>query len=90
MPPEILLVGLAAGVLALAIARGSVFEPLRARLTGWPGELVRCPLCLSAWLCGALWLTQGVPDGVSPDVAWGASWAVATAYAAAVERVAGE
>ena len=84
----VLLVGLASGVMALALAQGGLFEPLRARLTGWAGELAGCPLCLGAWLCAALWAVQGIPEGIAAPVAWGAAWAVSTATAYGLERLA--
>lgn len=90
MLTPVLLVGLASGVVSLAIARGAVFAGLRARLTGLPGELIRCPLCLGAWLCAALTALQGAPAGLSPVVAWGSAWAVSTLYAVAVDRLAGD
>ena len=83
-------VGLASGVVALALSRGSIFAPLRARLTGWPEKLVTCPLCLGAWLCAAGTALQGAPTGLTWPIAWGASWAVSTALAVAVDRMAGE
>lgn len=80
-------VGLASGVLALALTRGSLFEPLRRRLTGWASELAHCPLCLGAWLCAGIWLCQGLPEGLAAPVAWGASWAISTATAWGLERM---
>ena len=89
MLTPVLLVGLAAGVAALAVAEGGLFEPLRARLTGWAGELVSCPLCLGFYLCAALWLAQGIPDNLAAPVALGAAWAVSTATAYGLRRLAG-
>lgn len=86
----VLLVGLASGVAALAVSAGSLFEPLRARLTGWPAKLAECPLCLGFWLCAALWFVQGLPDGISSPVALGASWAVSAATSYGLERLAGD
>lgn len=80
-------VGLASGVFALAISRGSVFAPLRARARGWAAEFLGCWLCLSAWASLALTALQGAPAGVYPIVAWGASWAVACLFAGTVGRL---
>lgn len=82
-------VGLAAGVLALALSRGSVFAPLRARLTGWPGELASCWLCQSAWWAAGLTALEGA-GGLHPVVAWAAAWGAGALLAAAVDRLAGE
>jgi hypothetical protein len=84
----VLLVGLASGVAALAVSSGSIFAPLRARLTGWPEKLATCPLCLSFWLCAALWFVQGLPDGLSSPVALGSAWAVSAATSYGLERLA--
>lgn len=99
-------VGLASGVLALAISRTRAFRPLRDMVwpghedeppsplppgaRGWVAYFVTCGVCLSAWLAAALTALQGVPAGLHPVVAWGASWAVGAALAAAVDRMAGE
>ena len=83
----VLLVGLASGVLSLALARGSLFDPIRRRLPGLAGELFGCYLCLGAYLSAVLWIVQPVPAGVSEWVAWAASWAVGVAWAAGVERL---
>lgn len=83
-------VGLASGVLALAIAQAEVFAPLRARLTGRLAYLSTCPLCLGAWLCAGLTVWQGPPPGLVWPVAWGASWAVSTATAWGLDRLAGQ
>jgi hypothetical protein len=86
---SVLLVGLAAGVAAAAIAADEgLFQPLHARLKGRAGYLMACPVCLSFWLCAALWLAQGIPDGLAAPVAWGASWAVSTATAYGLRRLA--
>lgn len=82
----ILWVGLASGVAALAISDGGLFRPLRNRLD-W--ELLRCPLCLGFWACGALWAAQGLPDHLSAPVAWGAAWAVSAATSYGLRRLAG-
>lgn len=82
-------VGLASGVMALAVARGDLFKPFRDRLRGRFWMLANCPLCLGAWLCAALWLAQGLPEGLSAPVAWGASWAVSTATAFGLEELHG-
>lgn len=79
----VLLVGLASGVAALAVSRGSVFAPLRARLTGLWAELASCSLCLGFWFSALL----TVLEGTGGPVEWLASWAVSTAYAVAVERL---
>lgn len=99
-------VGLASGIFALAIARTRAFRPLRdlvwpghedeppaplpAGARGWAAYLVTCHVCLSGWLALALVALQGVPAGLHPVVAWGASWATGAALAAAVDRMAGE
>lgn len=99
-------VGLASGILALAISRTRVFRPLRdlvwpghedewptpqpPGLRGWVAYLLTCHTCLSAWAAAALTALQGVPAGLHPVAAWGASWAVGAALAAAVDRMAGE
>lgn len=83
-------VGLASGVMALAIAQAEAFAPLRARLTGRLAYLSTCPLCLGAWLSAGLLLIQGPPPGLAWPVAWGASWAVSTATAWGLDRLAGE
>ena len=85
----IVAVGLASGVMALAVSESGLFAPVRAALRGLPGELARCSLCLGAWLCAALWLAQGIPEGMSALVAWGASWAVSTATAWGLGRLHG-
>lgn len=82
-------VGLASGVIALAISRGGLFRPLRSHLRGPLAELAECPLCLGAWLCAALWGVQGLPPELSAPVAWGASWAVSTAVAWGLEELHG-
>ena len=85
---SVLLVGLAAGILALTIAQGRISEPVRRRLgDGWLGELASCPLCLAAWLSAGLTLLQGAPSGVNPVVAWGASWATSAALAGLLGRL---
>jgi len=73
--------------MALAVARGGLFDALRARLRGRLAELAECPLCLGAWLCAGLWAVQGLPEGLAAPVAWGASWAVSTATAWGLERL---
>lgn len=78
---EILLVGLASGIMSLAISESGLFAPVRRRLDGMLYLLVSCALCLGAWLCAGLWLWQGLPPGISAPVAWGASWAISTATA---------
>ena len=80
------LVGLASGVVSLTLSRGSIFAPLRARLTGWRAELGSCYLCLGAWVSGALTILSGSGGWLE----WLASWAVSTLLAAAVDRLAGE
>jgi hypothetical protein len=80
----VLLVGLASGVAALALSRGTVFEPLRARLTGWRAELASCPLCLGFHLTALLTALEGTGGPLE----WLAAWAVSTGYAAVVERLA--
>ena len=85
----VLLVGLASGVACLAVSASGLFEPLRNRLTGRLGMLVRCPLCLGFWACGALWAVQPLPEGIVLPVAWGASWAVSTATAWLLEELHG-
>lgn len=98
----ILLVGVASGAIALGVARAHPLDGLHAWLwpgreqgtpqppgaRGWAAYLLSCPLCLGAWLCAALWLCQGLPDGLAAPVAWGASWAVSTATAWGLERLA--
>ena len=102
----VLLVGLASGVVALAISRTRAFRPLRDIVwpghedepptplppgaRGWAAYLVTCYVCLGAWLAAGLTALQGVPGGLHPVVSWGASWAVGAAFAAAVDRLAGE
>ena len=55
--PELLqltLVASAVGTVANTIAKTSIFSKMRVaiyRRSEWFGELVRCPLCLSHWLC---------------------------------------
>lgn len=99
-------VGLASGVLALAISRTRAFRPLRDIVwpghedeppaplppgaRGWAAYLLTCYVCLGAWLSLGLTVLQGAPDELRPVVAWGASWAVAAAFAATVDRLAGE
>ena len=84
---QTLAVGLASGVVSLAVARGGLFEPLRARLRGRLAMLAACPLCLGAWVCAGLWLVQGLPPGLTAPVAWGAAWAISTATAFGLEHV---
>lgn len=79
----VLLVGLGSGVAALAVSRGGIFAPLRARLTGLWAELASCHLCLGFWLSGLLTASSGSGGPIE----WLASWAVSTAYAVAVERL---
>lgn len=83
----ILWVGLASGVICLALAEGGIFDPWRSRLRGKWANLASCPLCLGAWVCAALWVYQGLPPGVSAPVAWGASWAVSTAVSFGLLRL---
>lgn len=86
----LLLVGAAAGVAALAIARGEVAAFFRAWVAGrslWFGELVSCPLCLGFWFSLGFTALQGVPSGIHPVVAWGASWAAGAAVAGLLERL---
>lgn len=85
----VLLVGLASGIASLAVAESGLFAPLRDRLAGWPGQLVRCALCLGFWLCGALWAFQPLPEGIAILTAWGASWAISTATAWVLEDLHG-
>lgn len=85
----VLLVGLASGVACLAVTSSGLFEPVRNRLTGRLGMLVRCSLCLGFWACGALWAIQPLPPGLTLPVAWGASWAVSTATAWLLEDLHG-
>lgn len=80
------LVGLASGIVSLTLSRGSIFAPLRARLTGWRAELGSCYLCLGAWVSGALTILSGSGGWLE----WLASWAVSTLLAASVDRLAGE
>lgn len=83
---SVLLVGLASGIVSLALARGRIFDPLRSRLTGWRAELASCYLCLGFWVSGLL-----TPLGPSAGLLeWLASWAVSALLAAAVDRLAGE
>ena len=84
--PETVTVGLASGIVALAIARGRVFDPLRARLTGWRAELAGCYLCLGFWTAGVLTILSGSGGPLE----WLASWGVGTLLAASVDRLAGE
>ena len=86
---QIVAVGLASGVLSLAVSEGGLFDPLRERLRGKLYLLASCALCLGAWFCAALWLWQGVPQGMAAPVAWGASWAVSTATAWGLEELHG-
>ena len=97
-------VGLASGVLALAISRTRAFRPLRDIV--WPGHedepptplpagargcaayFVTCHVCLGAWLSLALTALQGASAGLRPVVAWGAAWATGALLAAAVGRLA--
>lgn len=83
-------VGLASGIVALAISRGEVFGSLRARFTGWRAYLAQCPLCLGFWVSLALTAIQGAPEGLQFCVAWFASWGIGTLLAFAVDRLAGE
>lgn len=85
----VLLVGLASGVACLAVTTSELFYPLRARLSGRLGQLVRCSLCLGAWACAVLWAVQPLPEGIALPVAWGASWAVSTATAWLLEDLHG-
>ncbi len=103
MVEVVLLVGLASGVLALAISRARIFRWLRELVwpghdaeppaprppgvRGWAGYLLTCWLCLGAWLCAALWAVEGLPGKPSGLVLWAASWAVSTLLAAAVDRL---
>lgn len=87
---SVLLVGLASGIVALAISRGQVFGSLRAGLTGWRAYLSQCPLCLGFWVSLALTAVQGAPQGIEFCVAWFASWGVGTLLAFSVDRMAGE
>jgi hypothetical protein len=80
----VLLVGLASGIIALALSRGTVFAPVRARLTGWRAELASCPLCLGFWLSGLL----TAAEGTGGPLEWLAAWAISTGYAVAVGRMA--
>lgn len=82
-----LLVGLASGVICLAVTRGGLFEPFRARLSGKLATLFSCPLCLGAYVVAGLWAFQGLPDGLSAPVAWGAAWAVSTGVAFTLEHL---
>lgn len=82
-------VGLASGVLALALSRGSIFAPLRALARGWVAEFLTCWLCLGAWAAAGLTALQG-PGELAWPVAWGAAWGVSSLLAAAVDRMAGE
>lgn len=77
-------VGLASGVLALAISRGTIFAPLRARLTGWRAELASCYLCLGFWLSAVLTALEGTGGPIQ----WLAAWGISTLLAAAVDRLA--
>ncbi len=86
----ILWVGLASGVLSLAVARGTIFEPLRARLGGKSGELVRCYFCLGAWISAGLTAWQGAPEGILWPVAWAASWGVGMLLASTIDRLVGD
>jgi hypothetical protein len=82
---ETLTVGLASGIVALTLARGRIFDPLRARLTGWRAELAGCYLCLGLYVSGAMTALQGSGGWLE----WLASWAVSTLLAASVDRLAG-
>ena len=79
-------VGLASGVVSLAISRGSIFDPLRTRLTGWRAELASCWLCVGFYVSALLTALEGAGGWLE----WLASWAVSTLLAAAVDRLAGE
>lgn len=99
-------VGLASGVVALAISRTRAFRPLREfvwpghedeppaplppGVRGWAAYLVTCYVCLGAWLAAGLTALQGVDEGMVPLVAWLAAWGVSSLLAAAVDRMAGE
>jgi hypothetical protein len=85
MLSDVLLVGLASGVVSLTLARGRIFDPLRTHLTGWRAELGSCYLCLGAWVSGALTILSGSGGWLE----WLASWAVSTLLAASVDRLAG-
>lgn len=96
-------IGLASGVLALAISRTRAFRwlrelvwpghedepptPLSPGARGWAAYLVTCHVCLSAWLAAGLTVLQG-PAGLHPVVAWGAAWGIGALLAAAVDRLA--
>lgn len=97
-------VGLASGILALAISRTRAFRwlrelvwpghedeppaPLPPGARGWAAYFVTCQVCLGAWLSLALAALQGAPAGLHPVVAWGAAWATGALLAAAVGRLA--
>lgn len=97
-------VGLASGILALAISRTRAFRwlrelvwpghedepptPLPAGARGWAAYFVTCHVCLGAWLSLALTALQGAPAGLHPVVAWWAAWAIGALLAAAVGRLA--
>lgn len=83
-------VGLASGIVALAISRGQVFGSLRARLTGWRAYLAECPLCLSFWVSLVFTAVQGAPAGLEFCISWWASWGIGALLAFAVDRLAGE
>lgn len=79
--------GLGAAALALLVSRSPLFEWLRSRVTGLPGEGLRCPFCCAAWAAAALCLAY--PAGPFP-LLWLASWGAGGLVAAAVDRLVGD
>jgi hypothetical protein len=72
-PFEILFTGLAVSSISMTIALSNAMKWLRegvSKLGRWPGELIRCPYCLSHWLAlGLVWYQMGLTPVVNVAIA---------------------